>query len=60
MCLPMKYYDFNYGLAKGIKSECDETLYSAANLKEIQKTDEYVIYTMNVHLAKFRFLKTTG
>lgn len=38
----------------------NETLDLAANLKEIQKAEEYVNYTMNEHLAKSRLPETTG
>lgn len=54
----MKDYDTTCGLVKGIKSESDETLDPAANLKEIQKTEEHVKYNMNVYLAKSRLPET--
>lgn len=54
----MKDCDTNFAFAKGIISAFDEILAPAANLKDVQKTEEHVNYTMYVHLAKSRLLET--
>lgn len=42
MTLPMKEYTTTYSLAKEVKPQSDEATGLAANLQEMQRTEEYV------------------